>query len=208
MSATILKKMSVKTLKCEPKDARDSKYRPGSVNSDGTPNALAGKKVPLCVVYGRASGVRNGENRVTGDVWTAITGTFEGVCIQEGADFPTGEVFTSGVLFLPAVIHDMIVGALDSAGDGGSVKFAVKILAGYDDASPVGYRYYAQNLEEAKATDDLADLRNVVQPNVRANLGPVSVPQIAPPVGNAGAPEPAPAPVQQETPAPPEKKRK
>lgn len=185
MAATFVKKMSVAALGCDPKEARQNKYKPGSVNTDGTPNPLAGKKVPLCIIYGRATGTKSGENRQTGDVWTALTGTFEGVCIQEGPDFKTGEVYTSGMVFLPGGIQEAIEGALEGAGENGSVEFAIKLFAGFDEKSAVGYRYYGMNMKAPAATDDLAGLRSLMQSQTTA--------QIAAPVPDA-APDSAPVP--------------
>lgn len=197
MAATFVKKMSVKALGCDPKEARQNKYKPGSVNQDGTPNPLAGTKVPLCIIYGRATGTKSGENRQTGDVWTALTGTFEGVSIQEGPDFKH-ELMASGMVFLPGGIQEAIEGALEGAGEGGAVEFAIKLYAGYDESSAVGYRYYGQNMKPPTAADDLAGLRSLMQGQTTA--------QISAPTAPVTEEKPAPAPTP--APEPPKKGKK
>lgn len=213
-----LKKMSVKSLGCDPTEARQKEYAPGAMiagpndaagNPTKVPSVKAGKKVPLCVIGGRASGTKSGENRQTGDVWTALTGRFEGVVIQAGDGFKTGEVYESGMVFLPGGIQEAIEGALETAGEGGSVDFAIEITSGYDETSPVGYRYYGRNLKPPSASDDLAAIRAVMQPHVQAFLGPAPATtepaQIqaaaVEPVIPAPAP-PAPAPAANAKPAP------
>lgn len=179
-----IKKMSVAKLGCDPKIARDSQYAPGATVKDAqgntVPSPLAGKMVPLCRIWGRASDTKSGENRSgNSEIWTALVGEFEGVCIQEGDGFPTDKLFESGMVFLPGGIQELIEGAVINAkaasNDNATVEFAVEILSAYDDKSPVGYRYYGKNLRPPAATDNLASLRQLVQPGVKLHLGPAPV---------------------------------
>lgn len=207
--STILKKMSIKALGCDPKEAREKKYAPGATikqeNGTLTPSDVAGKKIPLCIVYGRASGIKSGENRSgNSEIWTALTGEFVGVRTQVMSDDTpeTDLQFTSGMLFLPGGIQETIEGAMDNAGEGGVVEFALEIMCGYDE-SQIGYKYFGRNLKPPAATDDLAHLRGLIQPLVpKVHLGPaatVKPAEIAPaptPVAVAEAPAPAPAPME------------
>lgn len=211
-----LKRMNVKQLGCDPLEAREKKYAPGAtievLNADGTKSIqvspFAGKRVPLCVIGGVASGTKSGENRSgNSEIWTALTGTFEGVCIQEGEGFPTGNVFESGQVFLPGGIQEAVEGALENAGEGASVEFAIRLYAVWDDKSPVGYRYLGENLKPPSAHDKLAGIRQLMQPHVKANLGPAPAAPVIP-VAVAAAPEVQKIEAPAETPAPEAKDKK
>jgi len=192
--ATLLKKITMKDIGCNPKVARDSCYAPGAKLADGNPDPRAGQKVPLAVIGGRATGRKTGENSRDGSVWSALTGSFIANCIQEGENFNNAEVYESGVCFLPGGVQEQIEGVLAGLGDGGSVEFAVEIMAGYDEKSATGYRYFGRNLKPATATDDLAMVRSILQPKAKALLGPGA---------EAGPkPEPVPAPAAETKPEP------
>lgn len=93
------------------------------------------KKLFVGTFYGSASGTKEGTTDY-GD-YRALTGVFRAIN-------PAGEVFESGVCFLPDVALDMITGALD--GGATSVDFAFKIYAALDAESNVGYTYRAEPL--------------------------------------------------------------
>lgn len=172
---TIVKKISLKTLGCDATVARDSRYKPGAVDADGKPLPTAGQRIDLAVIYGRANDTLTGESRIDDSIWTALLGSFEGVCLQVGPDFPTNMVFQSGRLFLPPVVHELVVGALKNCKDGDNVEFAFKLSAAWDEGK-IGYRYFATSLIDAKPTDDLASVRQTVKANVPAlELGPPPV---------------------------------
>lgn len=155
--ATLLKKMSVKEVGCDAKVARDSMYK--------------GEPVPLCVIYGRATGIKTGENRTTGDPFSKLIGNFEAVCMQKDPNdsnkYPTNQVFQSGALFLPGGLQDMVEGAL---GDNAAVDFAFEILSVVDPTTTIGYKYVGRNLKPPAVTDDMQYLRKLLPPSVVATV--------------------------------------
>lgn len=136
VEVSLISKMSLKTLKTSPaKHASES----------GT---------PIAVIFGMASGIKEVVDKVRGDVYHALTGEFEAQNIE------TGERFRSGVLYLPAGIHEMIeapVKKLESESD--YVAFALQMLA-VKSSNPAGYSYQARNLMPSKQVDPLEELRS------------------------------------------------
>jgi hypothetical protein len=133
----LVTKMSVKGIGCKPT---------GGLPADDT------KPNPMCLIMGKASGIKMGEGG-DGRMWTALTGTFRGV------NLTTGKAFRSGKLFLPAGIQDVVEGAVKQLPvDGGAVKFAMRIES-IKATNPIGYSYQAVNLMPIEAeNDELADL--------------------------------------------------
>lgn len=119
------------------------------------------QKTPLCRIYGTASGVvHKVDNR--GEPITGITGNFEGVNLE------TGEVYKSGVLYLPGGIHEMLLNAVDQGEDDdkgkpvyNSVNFAFDISA-VPATNPIGYSYEASQLIEATTADPMAEIRGAL----------------------------------------------
>jgi len=117
-------------------------------------NQICGKRVmgDICVIIGKANGLKTGEG-TDGQVWTALTGVFE------GTNMKTGERFRSGKLFLPAGTQEAVEAAVKMLPEsGGAVKFAIGFRRVETD-NPIGYSYQTINLLPMESqTDDLADL--------------------------------------------------
>lgn len=137
MDPVLITKMSVSKLNCIPSACK-----------------TIDKPVRLCVIFGQATGIKQGEDTSRGQIWSALVGSFEGVNLQ------TGEVFRSGKLFLPGGIHETVEAAVRaiSGQDGMSVKFGLE-LRSVKDTNPIGYSYQAINLIPAEAGDELSPLR-------------------------------------------------
>jgi hypothetical protein len=138
----ILTKMSVKALGANPARAKTEE-----------------KSVDLVRIYGIASGLVFKADPKTGDIQTAISGDFEGVNLE------SGEVFRSGILWLPGGIQELLINAVDSGETDkndkpvyNSVRFGFTISA-VPATNPIGYSYAAEQLIDAKKDDPLADLR-------------------------------------------------
>lgn len=111
------------------------------------------KGAPIAVVMGMASGIKEVVDKVRGDVYHALVGEFEAENLE------TGEVFRSGVLYLPAGIHDMVEGAVKKLqGESDFVQFALQINV-IKSASSAGYAYQAKSLIQNRQVDPLNDLR-------------------------------------------------
>ena len=145
-------KLSIKALGCDPRLPRDVSAQ------------------VLCRIYGKAQGLKHGEDKVRGDVWTALQGTFEGVNIQDGSP-KYGQTLQSGKLFLPAGIQDVIEGAVreienSSNAETASVVFALEISS-VKAENPIGYSYQAKNLvARPAAKDELSELRTAIEAKV------------------------------------------
>ena len=98
--------------------------------------------------FGSASGVKTGVSDF--GEWTALTGQFRAINKQ------TGEVFDSGVCFLPDVALDLIVGQLN--GGAQAVDFAFDINAVLDETVQVGYSYRAIPILETSAESPISRL--------------------------------------------------
>jgi hypothetical protein len=173
---TVVTKMTVKDIGCNPK-----KVTAMDKNADGTPVRL-----PLCKIYGVATGYKSGEDKRTGTVFTALTGSFEAQNLQEKNEDGTPKVYQSGKLFLPAGIQETIEEPLRNAKDNDqvlSVEFGFEIYA-VQASNPIGYSYQAKPLLQASATDALSRVRELMAPKPEAPAAP----QLPAP-----APTPAPA---------------
>lgn len=129
----IISKISVKTIGCNPSAAKSE-----------------GKDVQLAKVYGVARGTINKVDQ-RGDPVVGLTGEFEAV------NLGTGEVFRSGVLYLPSGIHEMVANSVKE----GDTEFALGIVAS-PASNPIGYSYKAVPLLEPAANDPMAALRNKI----------------------------------------------
>lgn len=115
------------------------------------------KGTPIAVIFGMANGIKEVMNKDSGEVYHALRGQFE------AQNLDTGEIFQSGVLYLPAGIHDAIesaVGKLEAEND--YISFALQIKS-VTAATKAGYSYQAVNLMAAKAVDPLAELRGELE---------------------------------------------
>lgn len=146
---TLVSKLSIKALGCEAR-------LPAGVNSQ-----------VLCRIYGSARSLKHGEDKNSGNVWTALQGEFEGVNAQQGnADF--GKTLRSGKLFLPAGIQDVVESAVreieNSAGgtESPNVVFGLEIRS-VKSSNRIGYSYEARNLMPPKQQDPLAAMREAIE---------------------------------------------
>lgn len=146
--AVYINKMSVKALGA----------RPNAVVAEGAPSPY-----PLVRIFGRANGIKTGED-TTGNVWTALTGSFEGINLQNG------ESFRSGKLFLPGGIQEVVESAVQeiaAAAKAGKQTDDLSIVFGLEIASvratnPIGYSYQAMNLIKTEKSDELSELRKAI----------------------------------------------
>jgi hypothetical protein len=143
----IISKMSVKSIGCVPAGAEDP-----------------GKR--LCIIFGRASGLKTGEDKVRDSVWVALTGEFEAFRFPHDGE-PAPKRYQSGKLFLPAGIHDTIESAVRQIMKGGeetaglSVKFALELYS-VKSSNPSGYSYQARTVIPMQETDELSELRRAI----------------------------------------------
>lgn len=147
--ASYVSKLSIKALGCDPR-----------LPQGGTSKVL-------CRIYGMGKGLKHGEDKTTGNLWTALQGEFEGVNTEQGnEDF--GKTVRSGKLFLPAGIQDMIEGAIreiENSKDGATepnVMFGLEIRS-VKAANRIGYSYEAKNLLPPKQQDPLGSMREVIE---------------------------------------------
>ncbi len=114
------------------------------------------KGTPIAVVFGTASAIKDVVDKIRGDVYHALVGEFEAENLE------TGETFRSGVLYLPAGIHDMLEGSvkkLESETD--FVQFALQILA-VKATNAAGYGYQAKSMIPSRTVDPLTEMRAVL----------------------------------------------
>lgn len=155
--ADILTKMTIKTLGGNPKLA--------SKTDDEAP-----KKIFLCRVLGTATGIKVADR--DGEAVFGLTGQFEGHTAK-------GEVFSSGVLYLPSGIQDLIQSPLENAlneDKSASVQFALDIYA-ISASNKAGYSFSAETLT-APETDPFAALRDKIS---KPLPGSTAAPQIEAP---------------------------
>lgn len=141
-------KMSLTKLGCIPSEAKESD-----------------NPVRLCVIFGQANGLKQGEDKQRGRIWTALKGRFEGVNLK------TGGRFTAGLLFLPDGIQDSIESAVSQisaeGNEGMSVKFGLE-LRSVKSTNPAGYSYQALNVMPMESGDELSPLRQAILDNMKA----------------------------------------
>ena len=111
-------------------------------------------KRDLYQVVGIASGKKTGETDY--GPWCSLTGNFAAV------NLTTGEQFRSGVVFLPDVALDPILGQLDSGATAVEFGYTISII---DDAdSATGYVYTATPMMEPDQNDPLEKLTSQFNP--------------------------------------------
>lgn len=109
------------------------------------------KKELVCArLFGMAAGIKI-VKAANGDTFEAITGSFE------AHNAETGEVFQSGILYLPSGLHERVVEPLKNDPDS-TIEFGIEISA-YPAGNPQGYSWKAKPLFKASAADPLAQLR-------------------------------------------------
>jgi hypothetical protein len=112
------------------------------------------KELVLGSIVGNATGIFTGTNPVDGSVFKGLKGAFE----YTDAD-PERDVLTSGKMFLPSGIDEMIFNAVEEA-DGGSVQFAFEVSVFRAD-NPQGYSWKYKPLMKAAEVDPLSELRKL-----------------------------------------------
>lgn len=97
-----------------------------------------------------------------GDAHEQIIGEFEAV------NATTGEVYDSGVLYLPGGIHERLSSALKGESVE-PIEFAIE-LSTVRSTNAVGYEYRARSLMETKLADPLQLIREAVAAKKQAQL--------------------------------------
>lgn len=143
MTAQIVNKISLKTIKAQPK--------PHSFVEGKGDDAKILPPRQLATIYGVASGYTI-KQTAYGDSFQ-FNGSFEAVNIE------TGEVFKSGRVFVPGPLTSLFVGALDTA-DGKPIEFALEIIGKHAD-NDYGYGFDVKPLIELREADNLSKLREV-----------------------------------------------
>lgn len=100
--------------------------------------------VELMTVLGTVSEEITGEGGITG-TYKGLAGNFEAV------NMVTGEVFNSGILFLPQVAHDYLARLVRDSGE--AAEFAGK-LSVQSAKNTVGYEYTFEPLTEVQGASD------------------------------------------------------
>lgn len=119
------------------------------------PQDGAKKDTPLARIYGFVSGIKIGTNPNNGDAYTALQGDFEGENLQ------TGEMFRSGILFLPGGIHETLTSPFDNLKEGEEaprIKFGFTINA-FPATNKIGYSYKAIPFVQPNKDDALVAMR-------------------------------------------------
>lgn len=132
-----------------------SKVTVKSVGADPKEAIRQNKKVPLARFWGVAEAIKYVNNRTTGDVNIALLGSFR------AQNMETGEVFDSGVMYLPGGLHDQLSGPFVRAKDQHAtvepIKFAIEVLA-VPSKNPGGYSYEGRQLMKQEGVDPLAEM--------------------------------------------------
>lgn len=139
---TILGKLTLKEMGCNPSMVKT--LREGE------------KTYPLARIYGVALKVGKQEDRLeAGRIHTFFQGQFEGINLD------TGEVFSSGKLYLPGGLSEQFEAFLTKALETDpktQVQFGFEI-ASQKATNPIGYSYVAAPFHKPEKNDALAALR-------------------------------------------------
>ena len=133
--STVVAKLTVKTMGCV-----------------GVRAKVEGKSVILCRIGGFCKGtvVKTDQQ---GNAIDALVGDFVGVNVE------TGEVFTSGVCYLPAGMQEQVLSGIKTVGEGGAIRFALEISA-KPDSNKAGYTYTGKQLEKPEGADPLSEIKS------------------------------------------------
>lgn len=103
------------------------------------------KKTVLMQIFGVATGTKSGESNFGG--WVALTGQFRATNLE------TGEIYQSGICYLPNTALNLIIPMLAKDGvDGLEFAFNIGVIPA-DNA--FGYEYYVEPMLEPKENDPL-----------------------------------------------------
>lgn len=125
-----------------------------------------GQEKRLAAIYGTVS--HHESIQTTFGDSERFRGDFEGVNIE------TGEIFRSGSMFLPAIVEDMMIEALDAAGEGAKIEFALEIGATYSEKGNTGYAYTVRPLRKLQESDALRAIREEVAGHLKALPAPAA----------------------------------
>lgn len=139
----VISKLTTKTIGANPR--RASALKEGDKS-----------QISLYQVYGKGRMLKQKEGN-NGEMTTAICGNFEAVNTE------SGEIFRSGVLYLPKGITEFVEAAISKLKDeADSVDFAFEVFAVRAD-NPIGYSYIAKPILKPTESDDLSNLRKLIQ---------------------------------------------
>lgn len=141
--------------------SRVSKITPSSIGCKPAMAKIDEKEVECALIFGEASGLAI-KGLPTGDQFTALTGVFEATNLH------TGEVFNSGVLFLPGGLHEAVVAAIDKE-ENMTVKFGILLVA-VPAKNPAGYSWVGRDVVDLQQEDPLAELKASMIPTARKML--------------------------------------
>lgn len=110
------------------------------------------RELVVCRIFGIASDVKV-KKMPNGDIFEAIVGNFEAINAE------TGEVFGSGILYLPSGLHERVLEPLKN-GDS-TIQFGLEISA-FPADNPAGYSWKAKQIVKPDQADPLAALRGPV----------------------------------------------
>lgn len=116
-----------------------------------------GKPVFMIRMFGIIQGVKNFEDKRSGDLKTVFLGDFRAVG-------PKGELYESDKLFLFKALEEKLESAFKS-GDGKAIEFAYDVSAIPDDKAATGYVYQARSVIPTATNDRLAALATTVGAN-------------------------------------------
>lgn len=126
------------------------KTKPGLVSTlpDGE------NELPLARLYGTLDNVVYQDDKVSGQIFTSFVGSFEAINMQDG------EVYTSGKMFLPKGISDLVESAVKK-NPNSAIQFAFEVRA-IKANNPAKYSYKVLPLVNPETSDALAELRRRV----------------------------------------------
>lgn len=137
MPRETLAEMSIKAMKCSPKEAIKQE-----------------KTVFMARVFGEVADVKTKERR-DGSVYTVLLGDFVGVKADNTE-------YESEKLILPGGIQESVLAAVKAA-EGKPIQFGYDISSTVDEGSTVGYKYAAKTIIKTEAHDRLAKMSEGLQ---------------------------------------------
>lgn len=118
-------------------------------------------EVECALLFGEASGVAI-KTTPNGDSFTAMIGKFEATNLH------TGEVFNSGVCYLPGGMHEMITQTLITD-QNAIVKFGILLVAKKTD-NLAGYSWIGRDVVDLEQADPLIELKQAMKPEMHKYL--------------------------------------
>jgi hypothetical protein len=143
-------------------------------------SVVEGQSSPIAQIYGIANGIKSVVDKNRGEVYEAITGSFEGVNTK------TRRVYQSGVLYLPSGIHGLLEAAVkgqfheevrSESGevtrkahyDFNDVRFALEVSV-VKAKNPAGYSYEAKSLIPAVKDDPMSAIREAIAASAQKTI--------------------------------------